>query len=72
MVLIWKDDIENKPDFITVNGQLARLTGKLSKYAGLYSKKALQIFSLNNMEGRVYLKRLYEMGTPKKSELICD
>jgi DNA-binding MarR family transcriptional regulator len=72
MDFILKDYLEKKPGLITVNGQLASLTGKLSRYAGFYSKKALEKFSLNNMEDWVYLMRLHEMGTPKKSELIYD
>lgn len=69
---ILKDYQEKKPSFITINGQLASLTGKLSKYASFYSKKALEKFSLNNIEDWVYLMRLREMGTPRKSELIYD
>lgn len=72
MNYILKDYQEHKPSFITVNGQLASLTGRLSKYASFYSKKALEKFSLNNIEDWVYLMRLREMGTPKKSELIYD
>lgn len=69
---ILEDYQGKKPGFITINGQLASLTGKLSKYASFYSKKALEKFSLNNIEDWVYLMRLREMGTPKKSELIYD
>jgi DNA-binding MarR family transcriptional regulator len=57
---------------ISLNAQLAAHTGKLAKYAGFYSKKALEKFSLNNIEDWVYLMRLREMGSPKKSELIYE
>lgn len=72
MDYILKEYQTQKPGFMSSNAQLAGLTGKLSKFAGLYSKKALDKISLNSVEDWVYLMRLREMGTPKKSELIYD
>jgi DNA-binding MarR family transcriptional regulator len=72
MDYILKEYQAQKPSFMSSNAQLAGLTGKLSKFAGLYSKKALDKISLNSVEDWVYLMRLREMGTPKKSELIYD
>lgn len=72
MDYILQQHTKDQPKYITLNGKLASLIGQLSKYAGSYSKKALQKFSLNNIEDWVYLMRLREMGTPKKSELIYD
>lgn len=57
---------------IPLNGQLAGLIGKLNKYASMYCKKALAHVGLDNLEDWVYLISLWEMGTPKKSELIYE
>lgn len=55
-----------------LNSRLAALVGKMSKYAAVYSKKALSKFTLNNIEDWVYLKRLQFLKNPTKSELIYD
>lgn len=55
-----------------VNGQLAALIGKMSSFASLYSKKALQNVGVNNTDDWIYLITLHSMGNPKKSELIYE
>ncbi|MEZ4897515.1 MAG: MarR family winged helix-turn-helix transcriptional regulator [Saprospiraceae bacterium] len=56
----------------SLNARLAGLAGRLSKFATLYSKKALESFTLNTVEEWVYLVRLQQLGQPKKSELIFE
>ncbi|MGA0557115.1 MarR family winged helix-turn-helix transcriptional regulator [Larkinella sp. VNQ87] len=52
--------------------RLAALVGRLSKYAGFYSKKAMQPFQFRSLDEPVYLLALMQMGNPKKSELIYE
>lgn len=57
---------------ITPEGRLSALVGRLSKFAYLYSKKAMQPLDFRSIEEPVYLIALTQMGTPKKSELIYE
>jgi len=54
----------------SLNSQLGRLIGKLSRYASIYAKKAFSPLGLNNFEDFGYLWQTQYMGSPKKSELI--
>lgn len=55
---------------IRPEARLGALIGRLSRYAYLYSKKAMQPFDFKSMDEPIYLLALLELGTPKKSELI--
>jgi DNA-binding MarR family transcriptional regulator len=57
---------------IPLDGQILALLGRLNKYAGHYSKKALKSVDLNNQEDWLYLIALVDGKTPKKSELIHE
>ncbi len=54
----------------SIDGRIGRLIGKLSRYAGIYTKKAFTGLPLNNFEDLGYLWQVEYMGEPKKSELI--
>jgi MarR family transcriptional regulator, lower aerobic nicotinate degradation pathway regulator len=55
---------------VPVEGQIMGHLGRIGKFASIYSKKALQESALNNLEDWLYLLCTWELGTPKKSELI--
>lgn len=57
---------------IRAEARLGALVGRLSNYAYLYSKKALQPLGFKSIEDPVYLIVLVQMGMPKKSELIYE
>jgi DNA-binding MarR family transcriptional regulator len=52
--------------------RLGALVGRLSKYAYVYSKKAMLPLAFKSIDDPVYLLVLVQMGTPKKSELIYE
>ncbi len=49
---------------------LAISLGRLTRFAEMYTKKALVDLPVNNMDEIVYLMILDEVGTPRKSDLI--
>jgi DNA-binding MarR family transcriptional regulator len=53
-----------------LNGLLAGLLGRMTRFAEVYSKKALEHLDLNNNEDWVYLLCLLQPEPPTKSELI--
>ncbi|MDX2305292.1 MAG: MarR family transcriptional regulator [Microscillaceae bacterium] len=54
----------------TIEGQLGKALGRLTKFSFMYSRKGLTSLGLNNLEDFVYLVTIFEHGTPKKSEII--
>lgn len=58
-------------DETPMNGLLGKLMGRVSQYDHHYSKKALQVLGLNNVDDVMYLHVIrYLGGAPRKSELI--
>ncbi|NJO02322.1 MAG: winged helix DNA-binding protein [Bacteroidia bacterium] len=55
---------------MSLESELARAVGRLTRFSYFYSKKALAELNLNNLEDFLYLLSVQMMGTPRKSELI--
>jgi DNA-binding MarR family transcriptional regulator len=51
---------------------LGRTTGRLSRFADIYSKLALRPLGFNNIDDFVYLMGVYRMKNPRKGELIFE
>lgn len=66
---------QNKPqdrEGYSKSAQLASLIGRLERFAGMYTKKALADSPIDNVEDIIYLMVLNVMGSPRKSELIAE
>lgn len=72
----WVESLTGKANksMVTIRAEarLGALVGRLSNYAYVYSKKAMQPLGFKSIEDPVYLIVLVQMGTPKKSELIYE
>ena len=72
----WVESLTGKANKSMVavrpEARLGALVGRLSKYAYMYSKKAMQPLGFRSIDDPVYLIVLVQMGTPKKSELIYE
>jgi MarR family transcriptional regulator, lower aerobic nicotinate degradation pathway regulator len=63
-----KIDSESRP--IPINNWLGALTGRLSRYALMYTKKALMPLKLSSIDDMIYLIIVNEQGLPRKSDVI--
>ncbi len=61
-----KEETHDLPKDVLLSISLGRLT----RFAEIYTKKALVDLPINNMDEIVYLMILDEVGTPRKSDLI--
>lgn len=72
----WAESLSNQAPRASVpmsmDARLGSLVGKLSRYATIYSKKAMQPLNFKGIDDPLYLMALLQMGTPKKSELIYE
>ena len=57
---------------IPLNGALGSLTGRLSRFALLYTKKALAPLELSSIDDMVYLHIINALGSPRKSDVIHE
>jgi DNA-binding MarR family transcriptional regulator len=55
---------------IPVNNWLSALLGRLSRYAFIYTKKALAPLGLSSVDDIIYLFAVLEQGEPRKSDVI--
>ncbi len=55
---------------IPINNWLGALTGRTSRFALLYTKKALAPLNFSSVDDMVYLLIVQEHGNPRKSEVI--
>lgn len=64
----------NSPDVLPdrTEARLGGLLGRMAKYAYFYSKKAMQPFDFKGPEDPIYLFVVFQMGAPKKSEVIYE
>ncbi len=53
-----------------LNDALGSLVGRLSRFALLYTKKALAPLDLSSIDDMVYLHIINALGTPRKSDVI--
>ncbi|AEI51577.1 MarR family winged helix-turn-helix transcriptional regulator [Runella slithyformis] len=53
-----------------IDGELAALVGRLTRFAYFYSKKAIEKLPVANVDDILYLHLMMVMNAPKKSELI--
>ena len=58
------------PSDHSLNGLLAKLVGRLNKYAYFYTKKALQPLHFSSIDDMVYLQVIRMHGNPRKSDVI--
>jgi MarR family transcriptional regulator, lower aerobic nicotinate degradation pathway regulator len=63
-------DICDEPINIPINNWLGALSGRISRYALMYTKKALAPLNLSSIDDMVYLIIVQEHGNPRKSEVI--
>ncbi len=57
---------------IPLNGALGSLTGRLSRFALLYTKKALAPLDLSSIDDMVYLHIINALDSPRKSDVIHE
>lgn len=57
---------------IPINAALGSLTGRLSRFALLYTKKALAPLELSSIDDMVYLHIINALGSPRKSDVIHE
>jgi MarR family transcriptional regulator, lower aerobic nicotinate degradation pathway regulator len=54
-----------------IDGELAALVGRLTRFTYFYSKKAVEKLPIANLDDILYLHLMMIMNAPKKSELIA-
>lgn len=64
----------NRADVVPdrTEARLGGLLGRMAKFAYFYSKKAMQPFDFKGPEDPIYLFVVFQMGAPKKSEVIYE
>ncbi len=55
---------------LSLEARLARAVGRLSRFAEIYSKKALSSLQVKNIDDFVYIGTIGHLGYPKKIEVI--
>jgi MarR family transcriptional regulator, lower aerobic nicotinate degradation pathway regulator len=66
----FNKDIDEEPITIPINNWLGMLSGKVSRYALMYTKKALAPLNFSSIDDMVYLVIVEELGNPRKSDVI--
>ena len=66
----WAESLSNQAPRASVpmsmDARLGSLVGKLSRYATIYSKKAMQPLNFKGIDDPLYLMALLQMGTPQE------
>jgi predicted transcriptional regulator len=69
---ILKNNRLNDDSPTPLNSALGSLTGRLSRFALLYTKKALAPLDLSSIDDMVYMHIINALGTPRKSDVIHE